>query len=68
MESGFAAVVNLILMGILLDSIAQWLILGVSYPGAAVVIGPVLITIPYALTRALANRAVGLHRLLRREQ
>jgi len=68
LQSGFEAVVNLILMGILLDSIAQWLILGASYPGAAIVIGPVLITIPYVLTRALANRAVGLHQLLRREQ
>jgi hypothetical protein len=54
--SGFSAVVNLMLMGILLDSIAQWLILGASYPGAAIVIGPVLITIPYILARALANR------------
>jgi hypothetical protein len=45
--SGFDTVVNLMLMGILLDSIAQWLILGASYPGAALVVGPVLITIPY---------------------
>jgi hypothetical protein len=67
-QSGFAVVVNLILMGILLDAIAQWLILGSSYPGAALVVGPVLITIPYALARALANRAVGIHRLLRRAQ
>jgi len=57
LRSGFRAVVNLVLMGILLDSIAQWLILGASYPGAAVVVGPVLISIPYAVARALANRA-----------
>ena len=38
-------------MGILLDAIAQWLILGASYPGAALVVGPMLITIPYALAR-----------------
>jgi hypothetical protein len=61
--SGFNTVVNLMLMGILLDSIAQWLILGASYPGAALVIGPVLITLPYALARALANRVA---RLLRK--
>ena len=48
-------------MGILLDAVAQWLILGASYPGAALVVGPVLITIPYALARALANRIVGIH-------
>jgi hypothetical protein len=59
--SGFETIVNLMLMGILLDSLAQWLILGVSYPGAAIVIGPVLITIPYVLARALTNRAARLH-------
>jgi hypothetical protein len=52
LRSGFKTVVNLMLMGILLDSIAQWLILGASYPGAALVVGPVFITIPYALARA----------------
>ena len=45
----------LLLMGVLLDSVAQWAILGISYPGAAVVVGPVLITIPYAAARALAG-------------
>src|SRR5262249_31961531 len=62
LQSGFAAVVNLILMGILLDSIAQWLILGASYPGAAIVVGPVLISIPYVVARALTNRAAQLRR------
>jgi hypothetical protein len=44
----------LFLMGILLDSAFQWVLLGTSYPGAALVVGPVLITIPYAGARALA--------------
>jgi hypothetical protein len=57
-RDGFATIVNLLLMGILLDSVFQWLILGRSYPGAALVVGPVLITTPYALARALSNRAV----------
>jgi hypothetical protein len=56
-REGFRTIVNLLLMGILLDSIFQWMILGQSYPGAALVVGPVLITTPYALARALANRA-----------
>jgi hypothetical protein len=60
LRSSFDSVMNLVLMGILLDSIAQWLILGASYPGAAIVIGPVLIGIPYALARALTNRATRL--------
>ena len=38
----------------------QWVILGVSYPGAALVVGPVLIMAPYAIARALSNRLAGL--------
>jgi hypothetical protein len=56
MRSGFETVVNLLLMGILMDSVCQWLILGASYPGAALVVGPVLIAGPYAAARALSNR------------
>ena len=56
LRSGFESVVNLLLMGILLDAVCQWLILGVSYPGAALVVGPVLIGVPYAIARALSNR------------
>lgn len=54
--SGFATVANLLLMGILLDSVFQWVILGVSHPGAALVVGPVLIVAPYAIARSLSNR------------
>jgi len=56
LRTGFETVVNLLLMGILLDAIFQWVILGVSHPGAALVVGPVLIGGPYALARALSNR------------
>ena len=51
----FESVAVLLLMGILLDSIFQWVLLGISYPGAALVVGPVLVTIPYAAARALAG-------------
>jgi len=56
LTSGFGTIVNLLLTGILLDSISQWLILGRSYPGAALVVGPVLVAAPYSVSRALANR------------
>ena len=59
-RSSLAALSNILLMGILLDSICQWLILGASYPGAALVVGPVLIVAPYAIARTLANRAASL--------
>ena len=55
-RSAFQTVINLLLMGILMDAIFQRMILGVSHPGAALVVGPVLIMLPYALARALSNR------------
>jgi hypothetical protein len=54
-KTGFETVVNLLLMGILLDAVFQWVILGVSHPGAALVVGPVLIGLPYSLARTLSN-------------
>ena len=55
-RSALGDVANMLLVGILLDSVCQWLILGASYLGAALVVGPVLIAVPYAAARALANR------------
>jgi hypothetical protein len=59
-RDGLATVANLVLVGILLDAIFQWVILGVSHPGAALLVGPVLIGGPYAMARALANRVARL--------
>jgi hypothetical protein len=49
---------TLIAVAILLDCISQFLILREVFPGAALVVGPVLIAIPYSLSRALTNRWV----------
>ncbi len=57
-KSGVETVANLLMMGILMDSIFQWVILGASHPVAALLVGPVLIVIPYALARAISNRIV----------
>jgi hypothetical protein len=57
-RSGFETVVNLLRMGMLMDAVCQWFILGVSYPGAALVVGPVLIGGPYTLARALESLRV----------
>jgi hypothetical protein len=51
------SIANLLLVGVLLDAVCQWLILGVSHPGAALVVGPVLIAIPYSVARELTTRA-----------
>jgi hypothetical protein len=61
-RDGLATVANLLLVGVLLDAVFQWVILGVSHPGAALVVGPVLIAVPYALARALSTRLVRLRR------
>jgi hypothetical protein len=55
-REGFSTIVNLILMGILLDAVFQRIILGVSHFGAALVIGPILIGTPYGIARSLSNR------------
>jgi len=55
-KSGFSTMANLLLMGISLDVIFQWVILGVAHPGPALIIGPVLIVGPYTIARALSNR------------
>ena len=56
LRTGLESVANLVLLGILVDAICQWLILGVSHPGAALVVGPLLIGTPYAVARGLTNR------------
>ena len=58
LRSGIATIRDLVCMGIVLDSVAQLLIYRQVHPGAALVIGPVFICIPYALSRALTNRVV----------
>jgi hypothetical protein len=64
LRSGLAAIRDLVAMGIVLDAVAQLLIYGQVHPGAALVIGPVLICIPYAVARALTNRVA---RLMQRD-
>ncbi len=47
---------DLVAFAILLDIISQLLIFHRVHPGAALIVGPVLIGAPYAVARALANR------------
>lgn len=50
------AVGDLIAVAIILDLISQFLIFRNVYVSAALVLGPVLIATPYAVSRALSNR------------
>jgi hypothetical protein len=52
----FASVRNLVAIAILLDVVSQFLIFREIHPGAALLLGPVLIAFPYALSRASTNR------------
>lgn len=54
--SGLATVRDLVAIAIVLDAVSQLLIYRELHPGAALVVGPVLISVPYAAARALANR------------
>lgn len=56
LRSALVSVRNLVAIAILLDLISQYLILHEIHPGAALILGPVLISLPYALARAFANR------------
>jgi hypothetical protein len=56
LRSTIISIRNLVAIAILLDMISQFLIFNEVRPGAALVVGPVLIGTPYALSRALANR------------
>jgi hypothetical protein len=62
LRSGAAAVGNLLAVGIVMDVVFQLVIYQAVHPGAALVVGPILIGVPYALSRALTTR-VALSRL-----
>jgi hypothetical protein len=56
LRSGLAAIRDLLAVGIVLEAVAQLLIFGQVHPAAALVVGPVLICVPYAASRGLTNR------------
>ena len=60
LRNGLADVRNLMAMGVVLDAVAQLLIYRQVHPGAALVVGPILIGLPYALARAMTGRIAAL--------
>jgi hypothetical protein len=56
LRSGAAAIRNLLAMGIILDIVFQLVLYRAVHPGAALLVGPILICAPYALSRALTAR------------
>ena len=59
-RTGLSTVRDLVAFGIILDVVAQFLIFQQVHPGAALVVGPVLIATPYGLARGLTNRVAQL--------
>jgi hypothetical protein len=56
LRSGVAAISTLLAMGIIFDIVFQLIIYSEVHPGAALLVGPILICAPYALSRALTTR------------
>ncbi len=56
LKTAFRSTRDLICVAILLDVISQLLIFRVVNPGAALLLGPVLIGVPYAVARGCARR------------
>jgi hypothetical protein len=58
LRSAGEAISILLAIGIILDVVFQLVLYQEVHPGAALLIGPILICTPYAITRALTNRLV----------
>jgi hypothetical protein len=58
LRSAFASIRDLVAIAIILEVISQFLIFHEVRPGAALLVGPILITSPYVLARSLSNRIV----------
>ncbi len=56
LRSGVAAIRNLVALGIIMDVVFQLVLYHSVHPGAALLVGPILICFPYALSRALTTR------------
>ncbi len=56
LRSGVAAIRNLVALGIILDIVFQQILYHSVHPGPALLVGPILICLPYALSRALTTR------------
>jgi len=56
LRSALASVRDLVAVAIILDVISQFLIFEKVHAGAALVLGPALIAVPYSIARALGNR------------
>lgn len=55
LRSGMRAIGNLLAIGIILDVVFQVIIYRSVHPAAALIVGPILICVPYTLSRAITT-------------
>ena len=58
LKAAFRRLLVPIIIGAILDGIAQYLIYGHIRPGVAVLVGTLIMGVPYALARGITNRIV----------
>ena len=58
LKQSLQAISKPLIIAIILDAVAQYLMFGTIYPGAAVFVGVVVMAVPYSLARGLTNRIV----------
>jgi hypothetical protein len=58
LKRALQAISKPLIIAIILDAVAQYLMFGVIYAGAAVFVGVVIMAVPYSLARGLTNRIV----------
>jgi hypothetical protein len=56
LRNGIAAIRNLLALGIMMDIVFQLILYHSVHPAAALVIGPIFICFPYALSREMTTR------------
>ncbi len=59
---GLATLGKPIIVAVVIDAVAQFLMFRTVYPGAAVLVGIAVMALPYVLARALINRAASMRR------
>ncbi len=58
LRNAVASTVKAVLVGIVIDALVQYLMFKAIYPVQAVLVGSLVIAVPYALARGLTNRLI----------
>src|SRR5215831_643812 len=58
LRSAIRSICDLVAVAVILDALCQFLIFRNIHPGAAVLVGPILITAPYAISRTLTSSVI----------